>query len=346
MATASVSAVVPVFNGAETLERCLASLVVQGPPVREILIIDDGSTDGSRALVRRFAAEDPRVRVIGHAANQGIARTLNDGLAAVTGDAVLLIHQDCELLGPDWVARAADFLDAHPKTVAVGRPDYPLAEMNRVEVAFGLLRDTFFVSDAPTEDLGFTEFKCDLLPRDALSGLAFDERFRASGEDQVLSTRLSDAGYRLVRVRGLEYAQRFGRARTVRAQLRKEAAYGSAEGGILLRTSFRIARDSSASTTSARRLQNRFAGIMAALSLAAFLVVLVLSPDRWLAILPLLFVLPRIAWLVTRARRLRAQGPTPRGSLALALALFPLNDVLYAFAVGHGLLRYAAVRAV
>jgi hypothetical protein len=346
LATASVSAVVPVYQGADTLDRCLASLRAQGPLLHEIVLVDDGSTDGSREILRRYAATDPRFRVIEHAENRGIARTLNEGIAQASGDAVLLIHQDCELQGADWVARAAAFLDGHPKTVASGSPVYPLKEMNRTEVAFGLLRDTFFVAPEPAEDLAFSEFKCDLLLRDAFRGGAFDERFRASGEDQVFSMQLAAAGYRIVRVRDLGYAQRFGKARTVGAQLRKEVAYGTTEGGILLRTSFRVARESSGSRTSGRRLANRAAALLAALALLAFLVLLLVGPSPWLALLPLLLLVPRIAMLVSRALRLHPPDGGPRGALPFALTLFLVNDPLYALAVLRGVIVYAARRRV
>ncbi len=342
MATASVSAIVPVYNGAETLERCLASLRAQGPLLREILTLDDASTDGSREILRRVGAEDSRFQMVEHAANQGIARTLNEGVSRASGDAILVLHQDCELQGGDWVARAAAFLDANPRTVVVGRPVFPLAELNRTEVAFGLLRDTFFVSPEPTEELAFSEFKCDLVPRDALQQDAFDERFRAAGEDQVFSMRLAAAGYRLLRVRDLAVVQRFGRAGTIGAQLRKEIVYGTTEGGVLVRTSFRVARDSPGSRTSGRRLANRAAALLTPLALLAFVVLLALQSNPWLALLPFLLLLPRIAMLVSRARRLRAEGRVPRGALLLALLAFLVDDPLYALAVLRGIVVYAA----
>lgn len=346
MATASVTAVVPVYNGADTLDRCLTSLAAQGPSLREVILVDDASADGSRAILRRFAASDPRFVVVEHAANLGIARTLNDGIARASGDAILLIHQDCELVGSDWVDRAAAVLDSHPRAVVAGSPVYPFAEMNRVEVAFGLLRDTFFVSEEPLEDLAFSEFKCDLLPRDAIRRGGFDERFRASGEDQVLSARLTAEGYRIVRVRDLGYAQRFGKARTVGAQLRKEVTYGTTEGGIMVRTSFRVARESAGSRTSARRLANRLAALLVALAVLAIVALLILGRNPWLALLPLPLLLPRVAMLAARARILRGRDLHLSGAVAVALALLLVNDVLYALAVVRGLLVYSAVRRV
>ncbi len=337
----SVSALVPVYNGMDTLDRCLASLHAQGSPLVEILLIDDGSRDGSPARLHAFATTESRAVVLEHGTNQGLSRTLNEGIARARGDAVLIVHQDCELQGTDWVARAAAFSEGHPKTVVTGSPVYPLSEMNRTEVAFGLLRDTFFVSPEPMEELTFSEFKCDLLPRDATRGSPFDERFRASGEDQVFSMQLAAAGYRIARVRDLAYNQRFGMARTVGSQLRKEVSYGTTEGGILLRTSFRVARESSSSRTSGRRLANRASVLLVGLALLAFVILLLAGAGPWLAALVLLLLVPRIAMIVGRALRLRSAGRGPPGALALALVLFVPNDIAYAAAVLRGAVVYA-----
>ena len=59
------TAVIPVFNGARYVRRAVESAVAQTVPAAEILVIDDGSIDGSAALVAHY----PRVRVVTHAAN-------------------------------------------------------------------------------------------------------------------------------------------------------------------------------------------------------------------------------------------------------------------------------------
>lgn len=59
-----VSAVVPVLNEHRRLGPCLDGLIVQGPAVREILVVDGGSDDGTQALVRDYGRRDPRVRLV------------------------------------------------------------------------------------------------------------------------------------------------------------------------------------------------------------------------------------------------------------------------------------------
>ena len=340
------SAVLPVFNGAATLESCLTSLSSQSPALKEILVIDDGSSDDTWSILESFARREPRLVIRRHRQNRGLSRTLNEAISSATGDAVLVIHVDCELIGTDWIERGLAALQARPHTCLTGRPIYPYAEFSSVETAFGLLRDTFYAPDEPEETLGFSEFKCDLVPRKALQGAPFDERFRVSGEDQVLSTRLAELGYSIVRRGGMAYRQRFGNVSSVRSQLRKEIAYGRTEGGVLIETSLRVTHESVGSRTSKRRLVNRASALMVPLAFLFTIVLLALRIDAQVAVLPLLLTLPRIALVVRRWRDLPRETRARRRAGALALALIPLNDVLYGAALVLGLLGFAALRRV
>lgn len=342
----TVTAVVPAYNGARTIERCLDSLSSQSSALVEVLVIDDASVDATPAILETCGKRDPRFVTIRHSANLGIARTLNEGIALARGDAVLILHQDCELLGPDWVDRARALANNRPHTCLVGWPEYPFQELNAVELAFGVLRDTFYTPPTDEEGLGFSEYKCDLLPKDALRVARFDERFRSSGEDQVLSIALADAGFLILRTRDLAYVQRFGNASTLRSQLRKEIAYGRTEGGALLQTGFRIATVSARSKTSARRLMSRTASVLFASGILAILLLELLTGNPWL-LFPLIPVLFLRVWIVlSRGRFLRARLDLPRTSLLLAVLLSPLADLVYSSSLVAGLISYATSRRV
>src|SRR5262245_65386362 len=95
-----LSVVVPVYNErylvAELLRRVLA---VRAPEIRrlELVIVDDGSTDGSLAILRRLAAEHPdRIRLLEQGQNQGKGAAIRRGIAAATGDLVLFQDADLE----------------------------------------------------------------------------------------------------------------------------------------------------------------------------------------------------------------------------------------------------------
>ena len=65
-----ISVIVPVYNGEAFLDQCLESIVVQDYARLEIIIVDDGSTDGTASISDRWAERDSRVRVI-HQPNGG-----------------------------------------------------------------------------------------------------------------------------------------------------------------------------------------------------------------------------------------------------------------------------------
>lgn len=88
-----ISVIVPVYNAERFLPYCVDSLVTQSYQNIEILLIDDGSTDGSPAICDRYAEKDPRVRVI-HQDNGGISRAQNAGLDAARGDYIAFADND------------------------------------------------------------------------------------------------------------------------------------------------------------------------------------------------------------------------------------------------------------
>ena len=90
-----VSVIVPVYNVEAYLARCVASLRGQTYPDLEIILVDDGSADGSGLLCDSFAREDPRIRVI-HQPNAGVSAARNAGLEAASGAYV------CFVDGDDW----------------------------------------------------------------------------------------------------------------------------------------------------------------------------------------------------------------------------------------------------
>lgn len=113
-----VSVVMPVFNAERYLMQAVESVLAQSFRQFEFIIVDDGSTDASPALLRGFEARDPRIRVISRA-NTGIVGALNDGLAAARGEFIARMDADDVSL-PMRLERQVAFLDAHPECVAVG----------------------------------------------------------------------------------------------------------------------------------------------------------------------------------------------------------------------------------
>lgn len=92
-----ISVIVPIYNVEKYLPRCVDSLLGQRYRNLELLLVDDGSTDGSGALCEAYAARDARVRVL-HKPNGGLSDARNAGLAAARGEYLSFVD------GDDWVS--------------------------------------------------------------------------------------------------------------------------------------------------------------------------------------------------------------------------------------------------
>lgn len=92
------SIVIPVYNVRDYLSECVASVLKLRSEI-EVLLIDDGSTDGSGALCDELAAKDVRIRVI-HQENGGLSAARNTGIRNSTGDYILFLDSD-DFLDPD-----------------------------------------------------------------------------------------------------------------------------------------------------------------------------------------------------------------------------------------------------
>src|SRR5690606_19821926 len=84
-----VSAVVPVYNGERYIAEALRSILAQQYRPLEIIAVDDGSTDGSTAIIQSF----PEVRYIG-GPNRGVAQPRNTGIAEAQGEFIAFLDQD------------------------------------------------------------------------------------------------------------------------------------------------------------------------------------------------------------------------------------------------------------
>jgi GT2 family glycosyltransferase len=125
-----VSVLVVNWNGREHLEVCLTSLTRQTLPGVEIVLVDNGSSDGSVAFVEaRFGAA---VRVLALAENRGYAGGLNAGIAAARGRYLMPLNSDTEV-APDCCARLVAAADAHPTTGMFAPKILDYAERGRID---------------------------------------------------------------------------------------------------------------------------------------------------------------------------------------------------------------------
>ena len=115
----TVSVIVPVYNVAEYLPQCLDSIVRQTHAQLEILLVDDGSTDGSGPLCDEWAQRDSRMRVI-HKANGGLSDARNAALAVMTGDLVMMVDGD-DYIAEDCIQTLVDVKHRTGCDIAIGQ---------------------------------------------------------------------------------------------------------------------------------------------------------------------------------------------------------------------------------
>lgn len=88
-----ISVIVPVYNVEKELPRCIESLLTQTYSNFELLLINDGSSDGSPEIMERYAEKDPRIRTL-HKKNGGVSSARNRGLEQAKGEYVCFVDAD------------------------------------------------------------------------------------------------------------------------------------------------------------------------------------------------------------------------------------------------------------
>lgn len=113
-----VTVLVPVFNRERFIDEAIRSVVEQDFADFELLLVDDGSTDGTAAVLESWKRRDSRIVVVTSAANQGIPAALNLGLAHARGDYVARLDSD-DLMKPRRLAAQVAVLGARPDVALV-----------------------------------------------------------------------------------------------------------------------------------------------------------------------------------------------------------------------------------
>lgn len=92
-----ISVIIPVYNTEEYLEKCVRSVLAQKEVEKEIILVDDGSTDNSPALCDRFSADFPDIIKTIHKRNEGLSIARNAGIEASTGEWIAFIDSDDDI---------------------------------------------------------------------------------------------------------------------------------------------------------------------------------------------------------------------------------------------------------
>ena len=113
-----ITVIIPAFNAVHCLERCVLSVLRQTMKNIEVIVVDDGSIDGTDALADDFAAMDGRVRVI-HQTNTGLSGARNTGIDNATGEYLYFIDAD-DYIEPNVLATLHVAIEETDARMAVG----------------------------------------------------------------------------------------------------------------------------------------------------------------------------------------------------------------------------------
>ena len=208
-----VSAIIIFLNGERFLAEAIDSVLAQRFTDWELILVDDGTTDGATAIAQRYAADHPgRIRYMEHPGheNRGMSASRNAGLRAARGEFIAFLDAD-DIWLPKRLEVHVAALDAHPDVSMTMAPTLLWSSWDedavtrksrwmRADYQTELGLPVGKVLEPPIMAIGFLESHggnvpgiCSLLARraDVLAACGFDDRFRTLYEDQVFFFRMA-----------------------------------------------------------------------------------------------------------------------------------------------------------
>ncbi|MBM4350429.1 MAG: glycosyltransferase family 2 protein [Deltaproteobacteria bacterium] len=200
-----ISVVVPVFNEEENLPVLIPKLVQVLNPLGlsyEMIFVDDGSSDGSRRILREMASKYPSLRIIGLKKNRGLSTALLAGMREVRGGTIVTLDSDLQN-DPEDIPRLLSYLDRYD--MATGwrqKRDDPW-----------LRRISSKIANAIRNRLSGEEIYDSACTLRAFKRECIKEIPVFNGMHRFLSTLVKMNGYRIIEVPVLHHPRKFGKAK-------------------------------------------------------------------------------------------------------------------------------------
>ncbi len=188
-----ISVIVPVYNTREYLKRCVDSLLKQTCSELEIILVDDGSTDGSGELCDRFAAASPQVRVF-HKENGGSSSARNLGIANAGGDYIGFVDSD-DYVDADMYERLyAGVMKYHVKAAQIGRNEIGPDGSPLPDICVPPAREECIAPEAFMKELLMHRGDCSFCTKLISRELFFSGRFGGETKEQGRSGGETETG--------------------------------------------------------------------------------------------------------------------------------------------------------
>jgi GT2 family glycosyltransferase len=201
-----VSVVIVAYGGKQLLESCWAALGRHtGWPRLEVIVIDNGTRDGTSSWLKMVAERDPRLVVIENRDNLGFARAANQGIRRASGEYVVLLNDDT-LPAPGWLSRLVAHLERDrglglvcPVTNHIGNAAKVEAHYRTADELRQFAEERAFAHAGQLLGLDTVALFCAAMRRSLLAEIgSLDERFEVGMfEDDDLSRTLRARGLRL-----------------------------------------------------------------------------------------------------------------------------------------------------
>jgi len=200
-----ISVVVPVFNEEGSLPILISKLVQVLNPLGlcyEMIFVDDGSSDGSRALLREMATQYPSLRVTGLKKNRGLSTALIAGLKEARGEKIVTLDSDLQN-DPEDIPRLLEYLDRYD--MATGwrqKRDDPWLKRISSKIANGVRNR---LSGEQIHDSACT---LRVFKRECIKDIPV-----FNGMHRFLSTLVKMQGYRIIEIPVLHHPRKFGKSK-------------------------------------------------------------------------------------------------------------------------------------
>jgi glycosyltransferase involved in cell wall biosynthesis len=186
-----VTVVIPTLDRRDVLPACLGGVAAQSHPRLEIIVVDDGSTDGTPEYLEEFARAHPELdfRWLRHDTNLGANRARNAGTEAASGEVVVFLDSDA-VPAPDWIERLVEGFEDESVAAVTGRVDEPEPQ-NVYELAY---KGTHLVHRRGGEAARLVAGNL-AIRRDLLLALPLEEDLKYGCNEEGIFLRLRALGY-------------------------------------------------------------------------------------------------------------------------------------------------------